>query len=166
MTSPFGATSSSAIFTEGLAFLTASFTAVFSLSLRVVGFAVGTFSTGNNPANASFSYESTLPFLLLSWRVTTRSPAWNFSSPVSVRVILPSGATVNVRSVVSLSYPCSVLVSCIPTPRTVTCKMSPFSTAVFGLIVTVLSFSLNTDVISTGFTSKTGTSISLRVLSA
>ena len=72
----------------------------------------------------------------------------------------------NVRSVLSLSYPRSVFVSCIPTPRTATCIISPFSTAVFGLIVTVLSFSLNTDVISTGFTSKTGTSISLRVLSA
>ena len=57
------------------------------------------------------------------------------------------------------------MVNSIPTPRIVTCNLSPSSTLVFGLTVTELSNSLNVVVISTGLTSKTGTVTSFLVLS-
>ena len=151
--------------TDGFAFFTAALTSSFSLLVNAVTSSTGTFSTGFNPANASVSYESTFPFLLLSWCVTTRSPAWNFSSPDSVTVILPSFATEIVRFAWLLSYPVAVFVNCISTPRIATCNLSPVSTVVFGLIVTVLSSSLNVVMMSTGLTSKTGTVTSFVELS-
>ena len=69
------------------------------------------------------------------------------------------------RSLRLFVYPSAVFVNCIPTPRIVTCNLSPFSTVVFGLTVTVLSNSLNVVVMSTGLTSRTGTVTSFVELS-
>ena len=66
VTSPFAATCNSAVLTDGFAFFTASLTSSISFGVRFVRLITGTFSTGFNPANASVSYESTFPFLLLS----------------------------------------------------------------------------------------------------
>ena len=70
------------------------------------------------------------------------------------------------RSLRLFVYPSAVFVNCIPTPRIVTCNLSPFSTVVFGLTVTVLSNSLNAVVMSMGLTSNTGTVTSFVVISA
>ena len=69
------------------------------------------------------------------------------------------------RSLRLFVYPSAVFVNCIPIPRIATCNLSLVSTVVFGLIVTVLSNSLNVVVMSTGLTSKTGTVTSFVELS-